>query len=302
MSALPRRARRGIALVLVIWATALLTVTLGGFVLIARAERQIARHQLDGVRARLAAEAGIHYAVYKLSELEPQARWIGDGRSYALKLDEADVEIALTDESGKVDLNAADEVVLKSLFVQTGGLPEEEAAALADAILDWRDEDDLVRANGAEREDYLRAGFPYVPSNRAFATVEELLQVMGMNYALFRRIEPALTVHSGMSQPNPAFAPLEALMVYPGMTEDLALSLIQQRQQTPPEMMGQPVGQLPDGTPVISQFGGLAYSIRVRAVLPNGASREFHSTIRLGMQARAGRPFHVLRFREADSS
>lgn len=302
MSASPPLVRRGIALVLVIWATALLTVTLGGFVLIARAESLIARHHLDGVRARLAAEAGIHHAAYKLSELEPTARWIGDGRSYRLQIGDAEVEVALTDESGKIDLNAADEAVLKSLFVQTGGLPEEEAAALADAILDWRDEDDLVRANGAEREDYRRAGFPYVPSNRAFATVEELLQVMGMSYPWFQRVEPALTVHSGMSQPNPAFAPLEALMVFPGMTEALASSLIQQRQQVPPEMMGQPIGQLPDGTPVISQFGGLAYSIRVRAVLPTGASREFHYTIRLGMQARAGRPFHVLRFREGDPS
>lgn len=301
MRTLPCR-DRGVALVLVIWATALLTVTLAGFVLIARAEGLIARHHLDGVRARLAAEAGVHFAVYKLSELEPAARWIGDGRSYRVELGETTVEVALTDESGKIDLNAADEVVLKSLFTQTGGLPEEEAAALADAILDWRDEDDLVRANGAERDDYRRAGFPYRPSNRAFATVEELLQVVGMSYALFQRVEPALTVHSGMSQPNPAFAPIEALMVFPGMTETLATTLIEQRQRVPPEMMGQAVAQLPDGTPVIAQYGGLAYSIRVRAVLPNSASREFHFTIRLGMQARAGRPFHVLRFREADSS
>ncbi|MDW8478928.1 MAG: type II secretion system protein GspK [Xanthomonadales bacterium] len=229
-----------------------------------------------------------------------RARWIGDGREYALDFDGIRLEIALTDESGKIDLNTADEVVLKSLFARTGGLPEDEAAALADAVLDWRDEDDLVRANGAERDDYRAAGLPYRPSNRAFATEEELLQVLGMSYELFRRIEPALTVHSGMGQPNPAAAPLEALMVYPGMTEELARAIIAQRQQAGPEMLGQAVAQLPDGTAVIAQVGGLTYSIRVRAVLPTGASREFHATIRLGMQARAGRPFHVLRFREGD--
>lgn len=293
------RGQRGVAFIVVMWVIALLTVLLGSFTLLARTEALQSRHLFDSATARFAAEAGLHRAVLELSNPDLATRWIGDGRSYDIQFGEAEVVVKLTDESGKIDINVADELALTSLF-QSAGLDELEVQELVDAVLDWRDPDDLVRAFGAEVDDYAAAGYAYGPSNRPFATVEELQQVMGMNHAVFRSIEPAITVHSGNAQPNPAFATLEALMTMPGMTEDLAQDIIAQRQMQDPGLQGVPVAVLPDGTPVVAQQGGLTYSIQVRATLPNGAWTELDATIRLGAQARAGRPFQILRWRDSD--
>jgi general secretion pathway protein K len=299
MMASLHRPARGVAFIVVLWVIALLTVLLGSFTLLARTEALQARHLFDGASARFAAEAGLHRAVLELSNPDLATRWIGDGRSYAFDFGEATVEVQLTDESGKIDINAADELALTALF-ESAGLDMDAVQRLVDAVLDWRDPDDLVRAFGAERDDYAAAGYPYGPSNRPFATVEELQQVMGMTHDLFRRIEPAITVHSGNARPNPVFATFEALMTFPGMDEDLAREIIAQRHLQDPGMQGVPVAIMPDGTPIVAQQGGLTYSIRARATLPNGAWTELDATIRLGAQARAGRPFQILRWRDSD--
>jgi general secretion pathway protein K len=47
---------------------------------------------------------------------------------------------------------------------------------LVDAILDWRDEDDLHLVNGAEDPDYKAAGLPYGAKDGPFDSLEELQQ------------------------------------------------------------------------------------------------------------------------------
>ncbi len=46
-----------------------------------------------------------------------------------------------------------------------------------------------------------------MPQNRAFRKVEELSQVLGIDYEVFRLIEPGLTVYSGRYNVDPASAP-----------------------------------------------------------------------------------------------
>lgn len=55
---------------------------------------------------------------------------------------------------------------------------------LADAILDWIDEDDDARPWGAEREDYQSLGMPYGPRNGPLVSLHELLLVRGVTPAL----------------------------------------------------------------------------------------------------------------------
>jgi len=294
-----RRAQRGVAFVLVLWVIALVTILLGSFALIARTENLQARHLFDSVRARYAAEAGLNRAVYELRNPDPQLRWTGDGRPYEFEFEGARVSVSLTDESGKVDINVADATMLKALFVGSG-VEEARAEALADAIVDWRDPDDMTSPHGAEEPEYRAAGLPYKPKNGPFDTVGEVQQVLGMDYATFQRIEPAVTLYSGSGQPNPGFAPIEVLRALPGVSEELARSIVAQRQAVPP---GQPTGlTLPDGTPVMAGGGGLTYSIQSRATLPGGASTLLDATIRLGGANPAGRPFVILRWRDGENS
>ena len=66
----------------------------------------------------------------------------------------------------------------------------ETAQRTLEAILDWRDADDLKRPNGAEAPDYQAAGSKYVPTNSPFESVGELQRVLGVTPALMARIAP----------------------------------------------------------------------------------------------------------------
>jgi type II secretory pathway component PulK len=101
------------------------------------------------------------------------------------------VRYGLQNESARLNLNAA--VVMaessESLGMETAGrdllmaLPG-MTEDVADAILDWIDEDDEPREFGAEFEYYSTLDPPYAPKNAALETVEELLLVRGITPAL----------------------------------------------------------------------------------------------------------------------
>ena len=301
-----RRARpahaRGVAFVLVLWVIAMLSILLGSFSLIARTENLQARHLFDTTQARYAAEAGLNLAVYELRKSDPAARWVGDGRPYTFGYGDAEIEVRITDDSGKIDINAADESMLANLFTARG-VPLDKAQALADAVLDWRDPDDLARPNGAEIAEYKAAGLPYGPKNAPFDTVSELQQVFGMDYALYEQLEPSLTIYSGRAAPNAAFASAETLAaMYPDASPEQLQQLIQQRQAMAP---GDPAAAgvlLPDGTPLVAGGGGLTYSVKSRATLSNGASTTLDATIRMGGINTAGRPYVILRWRDGEAT
>lgn len=293
--------QRGVAFILVLWVIATLSILLGSFAMLTRTENLQARHLFDTTQARYAAEAGLNLAVYELRKTDQLQRWIADGRPYSFMFDDAKVEVRLTDDSGKIDINTASDEILASLFMRSG-VKEQQAIALAAAVQDWRDPDDLTSPNGAEKRDYKAAGLSYGPANAPFNTVSELQQVLGMTYELYEKVEPALTMYSGRGDPNLAYAPLEALESIPGMTPEDAQQLIAQRQAMPPGYQagvdGPPL-TLPDGTPIpMAGGGGLTYSIESRATLPSGAHTVLEATIRLGGVNAAGRPYTILRWRD----
>lgn len=294
-----RARQRGTALLLVLWVVTLLGILLGSFVVLARAEQLQTRYLFDSTRARYAAEAGISRAIYEMRRADPLTRWVPDGRKYELTFDDAKIEVAITDESGKVDLNMADELLLLTLFKQAGA-DEDRATHLVDAVMDWRDPDDLVRPFGAEKPDYEAAGLPYGPSGRGFALAGELQQVLGMDYELYRALAPLVTVYARTARPNPAYASPEVLALLPGITPDIATQLVDQRRQMPPELLAANAPVLPDGTRMSPTGGGLTYTVQSRATLPNGAWTVLDTTVRIGGTP-GGRAYSVLRWREGSA-
>ena len=286
--------QHGIALVLVLWALLLLTIVTGSFALMARMDRLEAHSLLHGTQARLSAQSAINLAVLALRDPDDETRMLADGRVYQTDLDGVLVEVSAIDERGKLDINATDELTLANLFVGHG-LELDMAELLAAAVLDWRDEDELERVNGAEEDAYLAAGLEVGPANRPFMMTEELLQVIGMDYELYRRLEPAITVFSRTPAPDPAFAPVEALLALPDITYEEAVNFVEERNsQLPGESLGT---ELPNGVVVMEQGRGVTYSIQARATMPNGVWEQLQATIRLGGN-RSGSPYRVLRWRE----
>lgn len=286
--------QRGIALVLVLWVLVLLTITTGSYALMARMDQLEANQLLSGTQARLWAEAGLELAAVALREPEEELRLIADGRVYTQQIEGVTIEVRATDERGKLDINSADEQTLAILFINHG-LDPQQAELLAAAVHDWRDGDDAERVNGAEVEAYQAAGLALGPANRNFMLVEELLQVLGMPYELYRQMEPGITIFSGSDLPMLAFAPAEALLAIPDITPEEALNFVSERQsQDPQDMLDV---SLPNGETAMAQGRGLTYSIQVKATMPNGVWEQLEATIRLG-GGTSGKPFRVMRWRE----
>ena len=288
------RRQKGIALVIVLWILLLVTISTGAYTLMARMDQLEAHTVISGTRARLAAEAAINLAVLSLRDPDELTRLVSDGRPYEFQVQDVLVEIQVTDERGKVDINAVDETTLTQLF-QGNGLEGDDALYLAAAVLDWADVDEMERANGAELPAYESAGLEVGPGNRPFLMIEELLQVLGMPWELFKKIEPALTVFSESGTPDPAYAPLEALLALPDMTEEDALNFIEERQsQDATTGVG---ATLPNGQVAMARGRGLTYSVLAKATLPNGVWDQVEATVRLGGSS-TGLPFKILRWRE----
>jgi len=279
---------------MVLWILLLVTISSSAFTLMSRMDQLEAHTVLWSTRARLAAEAGLNMAVLGLQDPEDEERWVPDGRPYEILFDDATIEIMVTDERGKVNINSANEETLIRLFV-SNGLDEAQAEQLAAAVLDWTDEDELVRPSGAEEGEYTSAGYQVGPANREFIMVEELLQVLGLPWEVYQEMEPGLTVWSDDKLPNAAYAPVESLLALPDMSQEDAMNFVEERHsQAGNEALTM---TLPNGQVAMARGRGLTYSIVSKATLPNGVWDQIEATISLG-GTEDGVPFKILRWQE----
>jgi len=277
------RRQRGIALLLVTWLTMLLAAVVGAFALTAQMEKLQGRTLSRGVVAEQAARAGVEYALTRLAESDPKQRWQPDGRPYDWAFGGAHVRIEVVDESGKVDLNAADVDLLGRLFTVVG-VNQADAGAIAAAIADWRDSDDLTQPQGgAEDPAYASAGLPWGAKDAPFDTVAEVEQVLGMTPEIYAKVAPLLTVYSGQGRPDPQFA---AAPVLQAMGEDPAPILARRNARAP--------------SPEDAFLGGGSgtYSIDSRARLPNGRQAILRVVVRAGIGTVPGSTYTALRWEQ----
>jgi general secretion pathway protein K len=212
------RTQRGVALLLVLWTLALLSLIAAAFTATSRTEAQLARNFVDNAQARALAEAGIARAILGLLEPRPEDRWRADNFDYTFPLADGEVAIAIQDEAGKVDLNRAPDALLREMFLAVG--------------IGGRETDGLVRAiNGRRPQGETRpagAQDEITPAS-GFASVEELLGVPGMTPELYARIAPDLTVYSNRLAINPMTAPPEVLAAAPGISPSVVEAILSVR-------------------------------------------------------------------------
>ena len=286
---------RGAALLLVMWLIALLAALVGGFAMSARVEYLQGRVLSRGLVAEQAARAGIEYALVRLADTDPRRRWLPDGRGYEWEFGEAQVQVQVIDENGKVDLNTAQLPLLSGLLRVLGTDPR-EADRLAGAIVDWRDPDVLSQpAGGAEDGDYAAAELPYGAKDSAFETLAELQAVLGMTPPLYARLVPHLTVFSGRVMPDPAFASAEVLAA---MGLDAEAIIAQRRRWDPAS--GQPPPVIEGGGSLVDASSG-TYSIRSRARLRDGREALLRVVVRSGGTGMPGMAYLPLQWEEGTS-
>lgn len=292
------RQSRGAALLLVLWLIAMLTALVGGFALAARVENLQGRVLVRGLIAQNAARAGIEYALVRVAMNDQKQAWLPDGRAYPWRYGGAQVEVKLIDENGKVDLNQADAALLTALLQGAGGLEQADAARLAGAIMDWRDPDVLSQpSGGAEDGDYSSAGLPYGAKDAEFESVAELEQVLGFTPELYAKIEPFLTVYSGRSRPEPAFAAGEVLNAM-GMN---GAEIIAQRRRSNPGQGSPGEAQSGELSGLVGERSG-TYSIESRARLADGRESVLRVVVRAGGNSIPGMAYTPLRWEEGVST
>ena len=286
----PRQARhRGAALLLVLWVLVLLTGLIAVFAATARTEALQGRFLARSVAARFVAEAGIEIAALRLASADTTRMWLPDGRPYRFELEDAQVEVRVRDESGRVDLNAAAPELLAALVVAVGGDPV-KAPAIGAAIQDFRDGDNLLSpGGGAEDSDYAAADLPYGAKDRAFESVTELQQVLGIDNALYVKLVPHVTINTGLARPEATFADGPVLQAL-GLGGPQVAAILAGREPLDPTAPVAPLAASGTGT----------YSISSRATRPDGTRAVVHATVRLGATSGLGQLYTPLAWRVGD--
>jgi general secretion pathway protein K len=223
-----RSAQSGIAIVLVLWLTVLLTVIASGFAFSMRSEALATRNALSLAQARAAADGAIERVAFELQRPRVPDAWAPDGAPHTWLEGDVSITASAIDEAARIDLNVAPDALLKSLLLAQG-LESDRAAQVADAIADWRDPDEFKRPNGAEEADYRGAGLKYGPPNGPFETVAELSRVLGVTSELYARLVPLVTVYSRQPGINPVTASRNVLLALPNATPEGVDTYLQQR-------------------------------------------------------------------------
>ncbi len=303
-------AQRGFALILVLWILSLLTIMAGSFALSIRRESSIISGLKNNTQAAAVAESGIAIAELMLLNRDQAKRWQANGSIYpiddseALGSENAQVRVRLWSETGKIDINKADQKLLATLMANSPIQDEQQQLKLVGAILDWRDEDDLINIEGAEKKDYQQAGLTYQPRNKPFQTLTELQLVLGMNETIYQWLIPLVTVYSGRPNVNVQLAAKEVLQVLPDADLDLINDFVVARLES--MMKGLPAPTSPFsikqnavGATATKLGQGDALTIVSEALLDDGSSAVIKAVIKAGG---AKQPFQVLEWQRNTTS
>jgi general secretion pathway protein K len=218
---------RGIALGLVLWILALISVLVITFTGEARTELRIARNQYETARARALADAGVSFAIMALLDPSPEARWRAAGEEHEITYADGSIRVSAQDEAGKISLNDAPDEMFAGLF-RTLGESAAESAGLGAAIVQWRES---RRSEWASAGAFGAAGAGNARAPEPFLAIEELRLVPGVTRAFYERVSPYLSVYADSAQVDPLTAPVEVLRSLPGVSAQQVDAYIADRAQ-----------------------------------------------------------------------
>jgi general secretion pathway protein K len=287
--------QRGIALIMVLWLTVMLTVIGGAFAFSMRGEALAARNAVSIAQVRAAADGAVDRTVLELMRPRTKESWKADGQYHRWKDGSMLLVVSAVDESARIDLNTAAEPLLKNLFVVLGEIDDAAASAVVDAIVDWRDADEMRRPNGAEAADYRAANSNYVPSNRDFESVGELARVLGVTPAIYAKVAPALTVHSRQRGINSLTASRTVLLAVPGATPQAVDAFVTARDEALANNL--PVQPFPPAA-AFGAGAGAVWRVRAEAFGDDGVTFVREAVVRATADPR--RPYYALLWSEGE--
>lgn len=172
--------QRGIALAIVVWFIAGMSLLVVGIVSHVRVNTQMAQVHVARAKAVAAGDGAIQLMLAeRLLNADSAAEGVAPlaGR---YRLGDAEVSVTLFPAAGFINLDSAPQKVLAALFQLVGHLSDGEANALADNVVKWRG--GLVGPDGRQTR-----------ANN-FAAIEDLLRVEGMHRTLFDAVRDYIVV------------------------------------------------------------------------------------------------------------
>lgn len=287
----PRRAKRkraGFALLAVVWGTGLIAILVVAFMTNGRLRLQTAQNIAGAAQAGFIAESAINLATLTLLSKRDAVPTLSgetevyDGAPRFCVLERAAVALAVEDEGGKIDINAATPELIALALVGLG-LDEGAAQQVAKSIVAFRSAPTGIgQIRAAPSSDK-----PIEPKEGLFETVLELDQVAGIGPAMFRDLTPFVTVNSKSPGVDARAAP-------PGLFAALAgypLAQVRALIATPyPNGLNRNDPRFPANYRQPADHG--AYLIHAEAVLATGQTAAKEALVDL--RPSSGKPF-VLR-------
>jgi general secretion pathway protein K len=188
------------------------------------------------------ARAAAVWAAAILAEDDPAIDHLGElwaRRIPAFAAEAAQLAGTITDEQSKFNVNnlareggaTPQDLVAFQRLLMAVGLPP----GLAEAVVDWLDDDDEVMApNGAEDPHYLALDPPYRAANRRVIDVAELARVKGFDAGVVARLAPFVTALPEETPVNVNTAPAQVLQaLVPGLSAADATRLVDLRAKRP---------------------------------------------------------------------
>ncbi len=317
---------RGVALILVLWIFIFLSAVAFEFSAAMREEAAAALRFDDETQGYYLAVAGFERGLYDflnqqrnapLAQKEPQKADLFDGRWREQELGDGRFRVRLVDESGRININRVSEETLRRVFTNLG-IDDARRDILVDSIMDWRDADDLHRANGAENDYYASLSPAYTAKNGPLDTVEDLLWIRGMtNELFFGAPEPAdpaaqpsgrialrdiFTVDSPIDRVNLRTASAEVLHALMGISLEKSRTFVEERRKLSEKTLTDllPLLGIGSGDPALQMF--IFTHPSVVAVVAEGRAanspmaRRVKGIVRLG----GGQGFELLRWSDRE--
>lgn len=312
--------QRGVALIVVLWIFIFLFVVAFDFSATVREEAAATHRFSDETQGYYLAFAGFQRGLYEFIQQaggnpqpDPKQNDLFDGTWREEKLGNGLFRVRLIDEGGKINLNRVDEQILRRVFINLG-VDGSTADILVDSIMDWRDPDDLHRANGAENDYYSSLSPAYTAKNGPLDGVEDLLWIRGMTPALFygagddgdARSERAprvglrdvFTIDSPIDRVNLRTATAQVIHALTGIPIEKCRSFVEERKRLSEKSLTDllPLLGIGSGDPVLQSF--IFTNPSVVAVDAEGrptdarAARRVKGVVRLG----GAQGFEVLRW------
>ena len=178
-----RRKNNGLVIIAVLWMVVVLMVMTAILGRKSRLDMKVCLARMEAVQCKWACRAGIEKAIAVLNEDETENDsmldlWSDNPEDFnEVMLNQCWFTVRVIDESSKLNINT----ITKEQLL---GLPD-MVEEIADAIIDWRDSDDVPSGAGVESGYYESLTYGYMARNGPFRTLRELLLVKDVTEELF---------------------------------------------------------------------------------------------------------------------